>query len=96
MFDYEEISEEEEDRIIEKAAELIHKHKMEVPAIMLLESSKPVAYIGGELGRAYLAPFLPLLEQDFGIPGNKLISIFEKRENIEKLIRSIEEKVQEE
>jgi hypothetical protein len=96
MFEYTEISEGEEERIIERAAEIIHEYKMEVPAIMLLESSKPLAYIAGQMGRLYLAPYLPILKQDFNISGEKLLRIFEKRENIEKLIRLLEEKAREE
>lgn len=95
MIPFDEITEEEEEEILEKIAERIHQHGMEVPAIMLLESSKPVSYIGTQLSRLYLAPIMPLLREDLGIPAEKILQVFEKRSNIEKLIDMIEEKTKE-
>lgn len=96
MFSYEEISDEEVEKIIEKVAEKIHQYRMEVPAILLLETSKPVSFIGAQLGRVYLSPFLPLLKEDLNIPVEKILRIFEDRENLEKLIKLIEEKAKKE
>lgn len=96
MFSYEEISDEEEEELIEKVAEKIHQYRMELPAILLLESSKPVSFIGAQLGRVYLGPFLPLLKEDLNLPVEKILRIFENRENLEKLIKLIEEKAKKE
>ena len=92
MFSFDELTEEEETQIIEKVAGKIHQYKMEAPAIILLETSKPLSYIGTQLGKLYLAPLLPLLKEDLGVPAEKILTVFEKRENIEKLIRLIEQK----
>ena len=92
MFPIDELTEEEEAEIIEKVAEKIHQYKMEGPAILLLETSKPLSFIGSQLGRVYLTPILPLLKQDLGIPAEKILVVFEKRENIERLLQLIEKK----
>ena len=92
MFSYEEITEEEKEELIEKIAEKINQYRMESPAIILLESSKPLSFIGTQLDRLYLGPFLPLLQEDLGLPAEKILRVFEDRENIEKLIKLIEEK----
>jgi len=90
LFSFDELTEEEETQIIEKLAEKIHQYKMEGPAIILLETSKPISFIGSQLGRVYLAPLLPLLKDDLGIPGEKILMVLEKRENIERLLQQIE------
>ena len=63
---------------------------MEAPAIILLETSKPISFIGTQLSRAYIAPLLPLLKDDLGIPAEKILMVLEKRENIERLLQQIE------
>jgi len=96
FFDYEEITSEEENELIEQVAEKIHEYKMETVAILTLESVKPLAYVGGEMSRVFLAPFLPVLGRDLNEMGEKYITVFEERENIEKLIQLLEQKVKEE
>lgn len=91
-----EVTPEEEEEMIRAAAEKIHKYGMEVAAIMFLESVKPLAYIGGQMGRFFVSPFLPAFGDSIGRGGEKLITIFEKRENVEKLITLLEELAQEE
>lgn len=89
------ISEEEEEELIEKVAEKIHEYEMETPAILYLESFKPLAYIGGQMGRLFVSPYLPALSKELGIKGEKILRVFEKRENVEKLIELLEEKSKE-
>ena len=96
MFWDEEVTPEEEEEMIRKAAKKIHKYGMEVPAILTLESVKPLVYIGGQMGRFFVSPFLPALGENIGRSGEKLFTIFEKRENVEKLITLLEEKAKEE
>ena len=96
FFDYEEITSEEENELIEQVAEKIHEYKMETVAILTLESVKPLAYVGGEMSRVFLAPFLPVLGRDLNEMGEKYITVFEERDNIEKLIQLLEQKVKEE
>ena len=80
-----EISERERE-LIEKVARKIVDMELEGVAIMLLQTIKPLTKIGGELAYFYLAPFLPLLEDK----GYEFLDTFEKRENIELLIRRME------
>ena len=87
----EELSEEEVDEIIRKAAEKIHQYGMETVAILTLESVKPLVYIGGEMSRLMISPFLPALGPAANELGENLINVFEERDNVEKLITILEE-----
>ena len=91
-----EVTPEDEEEMIRKAAETIHKYGMEVAAILMLESVKPLAYIGGQMGRFFISPFLPALGENIGRSGEKLFMIFERRENVEKLIMLLEKMAKEE
>jgi len=42
------------------------------------------------MGRLFVSPFLPALGENIGISGEKFLQIFEKHENVEKLIKTIE------
>lgn len=76
-----------ERELIEKVAKKIVDSDTEFFALMLLQTIKPVAWIAGELGFFYLAPFLPLLEDK----GYDFLDTFEKRKNIERLIKRVEQ-----
>jgi hypothetical protein len=86
-----ELTEDEVDEIIRKAAEKIHQYGMETVAILTLESVKPLVFIGGEMSRLVLSPFLPALGSSANELGENLINVFENRENVEKLIVILEE-----
>lgn len=86
-----EITPEDEEEMIRTIAEKIHKYGMEVAAILMLESVKPLSYIGAQMGRLFISPFLPAFGDKIGIGGEKFIQIFEKRENVEKLLEALEE-----
>ena len=93
------ITPEEEEEMIKKAAEKIHQYGMDVAAILMLESVKPLVFIGGQMGRVFISPFLPVLGDNIEREGEKFFRIFEKRENVEKLIlllEKMEEKPKEE
>lgn len=96
MFWEVEVTPEEEDAIIRKTAEKIHKYGMDVIGIMLLETIKPMTFIGTTFGRFFLSPYLPALGKEIDIGGEKLFQIFEKRDNVEKLIVLLEEMAYEE
>ncbi len=96
MFWEVEVTPEEEDAIIKKTAEKIHKYGMDVIGIMLLETIKPMTFIGTTFGRFFLSPYLPALGKEIDIGGEKLFQIFEKRDNVEKLIVLLEEMAYEE
>jgi len=91
-----EVPEEEVDAIILKTAKRIKKYGMEMPAIMTLESLKPLAYVGGELTRLTLSPFFPMLGPNIDMWGEKVINVFEDRKNIDKLILLLEKMPDEE
>jgi len=86
-----ELSEEEVDKVLHGAAKRIQLYGMETVAILTLESVKPMVYVGGELSRVVLAPFLPALGPQYNMLGEKLIYVFEDRKNIEKLIQILEQ-----
>jgi len=87
----EELTEEEVDEIIRKTAERIQQYGMETFAILTLESVKPLVYIGGEMSRLMISPFLPALGPKANELGENLINVFEERKNVEKLITILEE-----
>jgi len=89
--DDEELTEEEADEIIRKTAEKIQQYGMETFAILTLESVKPLVYIGGEMSRLMISPFLPALGPNANELGENLINVFEERKNVEKLITILEE-----
>ncbi len=91
-----EITPEEEAELIEQVARKIHEYGMEAAAILLLESSKPLVWIGGEMGRFFISPFIPILSEDWGVKSEKFFLIFEKRENVDKLLKRCEELAHEE
>ena len=90
-----EITPELETEYIEKVAKTIHEHEMETAAILLLESSKPLVWIGGEMGRFFITPFVPIISDKWGVTSEKFFLVFEKRENIERLLKRLEELTQE-
>lgn len=87
MFWRKDFSEEEKNKLIEKIAKKIVEKRLEVPAIFFLESIKPVAFVGTQISYVIFAPFLYLL----GPESFNYLSVFEKREDIEKLLIKIEE-----
>lgn len=89
---WDEPSSEEEDEIIKHVAETIYKYDMDLVAILFLESIKPLASVGGQLARYIVAPFIPFVGER-SIP---YLATFQNKENIERLIRRLEEKSKQE
>ena len=82
------LTDEERDRIVEKVAQSVVRHKMETAAILFLEMHKPVSFMASQ-GLVVLSPFTaPFVGMENVQLASKLI---EKRENVEVLIRRIEE-----
>jgi hypothetical protein len=80
--------EEEQDAIIKKVFGYITKYEMDIPAVMLFESIKPLAKVGGAFLQMAIGPlFLAFWER-----GYDYIHTFEEMNNLEKLIKMIEEK----
>lgn len=84
------VTSEDEDEMIGKIAQKIHASGLDVVAILMIESVKPLSYIGAQMGRLFFSPFLPALGENVGIIGEKVLQIFEKRDNVEKLIKAVE------
>ncbi|KPV64657.1 MAG: hypothetical protein AOA65_0872 [Candidatus Bathyarchaeota archaeon BA1] len=85
------LSPEREKELIDKIAKYIVDYGMETPAILFLESVKPLAFVGGQLTLFYLAPFLPLV----GRWGEEAITLLQSRENVERLLQRVEELIKE-
>ena len=83
----EEIPEEEADLKLREIAGEIRKRKLELPAILLFESHKPLSYVGGQ-AIVFFAPFLvPILGyqkvQDYA-------RLLNRRDSIERLLQYLE------
>lgn len=86
-----EITPEDEEEMIRKVAEKIHQYGMEVAAILMVESLKPLTFVGTQMGRFFINPFLPAFGDEIGMTGEKFFQVFEKRENVERLLETLEE-----
>ena len=91
-----EVTSEDEDEMIAKIAQKIHESGLNVAAILMIQSFKPMAYIGSQMGRFFISPFLPAFGDDIGIGGEKILQIFETQENFERLLKAVEELEREE
>ncbi len=78
----------EDAELINKIAERIVRMRMTVPAIFFLESSKPLAFLGGQL-LIFLEPFIQTL---FNFRQyQRFAFLMEDRANWERLIRRVED-----
>jgi len=91
MFWDEEATPDEEARVIEWTAREFHKYGLEAAGILFLESGKPLAFIGSQIGSVFVMPFLPFFGDTAYTKGDKFFKVFQKHENIEKLIKRLEE-----
>jgi len=91
-----EVTPDDEEQLILGVAKEIRRYGMDVAAILFLESSKPLTFLGAQMGRAFISPFLPAISEDLGVKSEKLFRIFENRVNVEKLISVLEELEREE
>jgi hypothetical protein len=83
-----ELSPEETESLLRKAAEEIRKRRMEVPAILYAEMNKPIANVAGH----FAVVMSPLLVALFGFTKvNEYSQLFSRRENWERLIQLLEE-----
>ena len=91
-----ELTPEEVEEVIQEAYKKITEYKMETVSILTLESLKPFSYVGGELVRAALSPVMPALGESLGLTSEKMLQVFEDRENIERLIQLLEDNLKKE
>ena len=83
-----EISEEREEEIVEALANRIVDNRLEAAALLFLIPFRPISPIASQLT---LLPFAPLLEA-FDIPGFDYISFLKSSDNVNLLVKTIEEK----
>ena len=75
------------DVLIEQLASVVHARRMTVPAILFLEAHKPLT----SLFHTAAVMSLPLLLPLFGAKARELPAFLQSRDNVERLIRRIEE-----
>jgi hypothetical protein len=79
----------DEARILERLAEATVRHRMTVPAILFLESVKPLSFVGSQA----LYFFEPMVRALFAVPDyERFAAMMERRENVEALLVAIERK----
>lgn len=81
---------EDEEAYIEMFAKNIHKHGLENIAIIMIESFKPMSFIGANMGRLFFSPFLPAINNNAAIGGEKLFQLLENTKNADKLLKAID------
>ncbi|MBT6561690.1 MAG: hypothetical protein HON76_04090 [Candidatus Scalindua sp.] len=75
--------------VISKLADIVVRRNMSVPAIMFLESVRPLNFVGSQA----MVFFKPVISRFFtSVEYDKLATILEKREVIDLLIIEIEQK----
>lgn len=82
---------EEVDALIEQVARWVDRRRLETPAILFLEAHKPFAFMGSQ----FLLVGTPLAAPLFGLQRmEQLYALLEKSENVDRLIRRIEELIE--
>lgn len=84
----EELTPEERD-LMHRIAQKIVERGMTVPAILFLESVKPLNYIGSQV-MVFLEPFMQAILRSVN-DYNLFRKMMEKRDNVERLLQKIEE-----
>jgi hypothetical protein len=78
---------EEENAVLEKVAKKVVRWRMAVPAILFLESVKPLNYIGSQV----MVFFEPMIQTVFNFKDYDVFrAAMERRENVENLLQKIE------
>jgi hypothetical protein len=83
-----ELSTERAELLIEKLASWIVNHRLETPAIIFLESIKPLSFIGSQMWLMYGVPMLGLVVDEH--QSSEYGLLFEDRRHVEALISQIE------
>jgi hypothetical protein len=80
------LTEEEEEKLIDSIANLVVNKGIEVPAIMFFEVARPVSFVASQLAIFALGP----LQWLFDLRGAKYTALFMKKENVGKIVDRIE------
>lgn len=76
-----------QEEILDKVARKVVQWRMTVPAILFLESVKPLNFIGSQM----LVFFEPFVQTFFTVRDyNEFVRMMEERENVERLLQRIE------
>jgi len=86
MSEYE-LTGEEEEKLIGNIAKTVVDWGLEAPAIMFLETTKPLSFVASQLAIVALGP----LQWMFDLQGSKYTGLFMKKENVSRIIQRIEE-----
>jgi len=81
-----ELTDEEEQKLINNIAKLVVDKGLEAPAIMFLEVTRPFSFIASQLAIVALGP----LQWLFELEGPKYTGLFMKKENVNRIIERIE------
>lgn len=77
----------EDQALFDRIADRIARRRLTVPAVFFLESSKPLSFVGSQA----LVFFEPFLRSVVSVPAyERFVALMEERENVERLIQSIE------
>lgn len=78
-----------QEEIVDRLASKVVEWRMSVPAVLFLESVKPLNYIGSQV----LVFFGPILNTLFSVRDyDEFVALMEERGNVEVLLKRIEEK----
>ncbi len=73
--------------LIDRLARFVTRRGMVAPALLVLESGRPLNFVGSQL-LAFLAPFVTLIFK--GPDYDRFVAILEKRRSIDLIIEAIE------
>jgi hypothetical protein len=81
------LTEEQEQKLINNIAKLVVDKGLEAPAIMFLETTRPLSFVASQLAIVALWPIQWL----FDMAAPRYTSLFMKKENVGRIIERIEE-----
>jgi hypothetical protein len=87
-----ELAAERKKELIEKMADFVVNREMETMAILSLESIKLLAPMAAQLAIPFLTPYFGILSTADEVTANEIITLFMERDNVEQIMRRIEEK----
>lgn len=93
LLDYEwdaPLSDEDRDRLLEKMAAAVRKWRLEVPAVLFLETGAPLSHIGGQSLVAFSPLIAPLLRGGLN-DVQRLSQLLNRPENVRRLIDILSE-----
>ncbi len=79
------------DELIQKIAQKIVDAGMEAPAILALETARPLSSIGSQLGRVMIVPWIGIFGWDAMNKADNYMELLEDKNNVKKLVQKIED-----